>query len=154
MSTRPSIFHTDRGASIAFEEEAEIDHRKKAKDDDADVGRISMDYFFMSEEDRKASRHPLIVMPAERGQNRYMRATGKKGLGEGKEMEWLMKDMHAELKPWGYPGGGENPIMMRSVGEPSIVAVREALSRYHGGLVPPKRKVPRMERQKKLAKQS
>ena len=96
-----------------------------------------MDYLFMSEEDRSAPKNPLMVMTAESEQNRYMRATGKKGLGEGKEMEWLIKDMHEEFKSLGYPGGGENPIILKSDGEASIVAVREALGRYHGGLATP-----------------
>ena len=66
-----------------------------------------------------------------------MRAVGRKGLGEGKEMEWLIKDLLEELEAWGYPGGGDNKIIMKSDGERSIVAVREALARYHGGQVTP-----------------
>ena len=32
-----------------------------------------------------------------------MRAVEKKGLGEGSEMDWLIKDMHEELKHVGLP---------------------------------------------------
>ena len=52
-------------------------------------------------------------------------------------MEWLVKDIHAELKAWGRPGGSDNKIVMKSDGESPIVAVREALARKHGGVVSP-----------------
>ena len=57
---------------------------------------FSMDYFFTSQEEEKASQNPLMVMIDEQYGNRYMRAVGKKGLGEGNEMDWLIKDMHEE----------------------------------------------------------
>ena len=66
-----------------------------------------------------------------------MRAVGKKGLGEGNEMDWLIKDTHEELKSWGHPGGESNELILKSDGEPAIVAVREKLSRYHGGKITP-----------------
>ena len=91
----------------------------------------------MSQEDEKASQNPLMVMIDEEYGNRYMRAVGKKGLGEGNEMDWLIKDMHEELKSWGYPGGEGNELIFKSDGEPAIVAVRERLSRYHGGKITP-----------------
>jgi len=69
------------------------------------VPRIAMDYFFMNREEERASENPMMVMIDERHGNRYMRAVDKKGLGEGTEMEWLIKDTHEELKAWGYPGG-------------------------------------------------
>ena len=62
----------------------------------------------MSQEEERACQNPLIVMVDERTENKYMRAVGKKGLGEGSDMDWLIKDMHEELKSWGYPGGGDN----------------------------------------------
>ena len=49
----------------------------------------------------------------------------------------MIKDLHEELKAWGHPGGGDNKIIMKSDGERSIVAIREALARYHGGQVTP-----------------
>ena len=45
--------------------------------------------------------------------------------------------MHQELKPWGYPGGAKNALILKSDGEPAIVAVREALARCHGGRITP-----------------
>eukprot|EP00973_Karenia_brevis_P001395 189132-Karenia_brevis.AAC.1 len=59
--------------------------------------------------------------------DRYARAVGKEGLGDGVDMQWLVLDMHKELKAWGHPGGGENAIILKSDGEPALVAVREAL---------------------------
>ena len=69
--------------------------------------------------------------------NRYMRAVGMKGLGTGAEMHWLIHDMHKELKSWGYPGGENNPIILKCDGENAIGAVRDRLGRYHGGQVTP-----------------
>ena len=43
--------------------------------------------------------------------HRYMRAVGKKGLGDGHEMDWLIIDMHEELKSWGYTGAGSNELI-------------------------------------------
>ena len=61
----------------------------------------------------------------------------QKGMGKEGEMSWLIKDLHEELKSWGHPGGGGNRLILKSDGEPAIVAVREALAAYHGGSVTP-----------------
>ena len=66
-----------------------------------------------------------------------MRIVDSKGLSEDKADPWLVKDLHAELKAWGRPGGGENKLVIKSDGESPIVAVREALARKHGGIVSP-----------------
>ena len=68
----------------------------------------------MSQDEEKASENPLMVMIDEQSGNRYMRAVGKKGLGEGNEMDWLIKDMHEELKSWGHPGGENNELILKS----------------------------------------
>ena len=85
-------------------------HRAAPKEEDEEererrVPRISMDYFFMGQEGEKASECPMLVMVDESTGNCYMRAVGRKGLGEGREMEWLVRDMSEELKSWGHPGG-------------------------------------------------
>ena len=54
-----------------------------------------------------------------------MRSVKHKGLGDDGDESWLIKDMHQELKSWGHPGGGANAIILKSDGEPAIVAVRE-----------------------------
>ena len=46
-----------------------------------------------------------------------------------KEMEWLVKDIHEELKSWGHPGGQGNRLILRSDGENPIVALREAVAK-------------------------
>ena len=106
------------------------------------VPRISIDYFFMSKTDEAAHENPLVVMLDEATGEKYARAVGRKGLGTQGEMDWLIKDMAEELKAWGHAGGNSGHIILKSDGERSIVAVREALARYHGGKViqesPPK----------------
>ena len=54
--------------------------------------------------------------------------------------------MHQELKARGYPGGGQNALILKSDGEPALVAVREALARCHGGKITPEQP-PRGEHQ-------
>ena len=65
----------------------------KEKEDEEDkqhkVPRISMDYFFMGQQGERAHEYPMILMVDEHTDTRYIRAVGKKGLGEGKEMELI-----------------------------------------------------------------
>ena len=58
-------------------------------------------------------------------------------MGPDGDNSWLVKDKQQELKAWGHPGVGRNEIILKSDGEPAIVAVREALARCHGGQVTP-----------------
>ena len=96
----------------------------------------------MSKTDEAAHENPLVVMLDEATGEKYARAVGKKGLGAQGEMDWLIKDMAEELRSWGHAGGESGHIILKSDGERAIVAVREALARYHGGKVvqepPPK----------------
>ena len=110
------------------------------------VPKIALDYFFMSGADEAASQNPLCVMVDEESGERYARAVGQKGLGSHGELDWLIKDLSDELVAWGHLGGPAGHIILKSDGEPSIVAVREALARYHGGRVVPE-DVPRGESQ-------
>ena len=112
-------------------------HQKEREEQGVPVPRISMDYFFMSEEDKKASKNPIIVMIDEESGDRYARAVGQKGIGKDKEMEWLIKDLSLELKAWGHHGGPGGKRVMKSDGEKAIIAVREALARHHGGRITP-----------------
>ena len=93
-----------------------------------------------------ASDRPMMVMVDESTGNKYMRSVDRKGLGPDGDNSWLVKDMHQELKSWGHPGGMGNQLILKSDGEPAIVAVREALSRLHGGRVTPEQP-PRGEHQ-------
>ena len=45
--------------------------------------------------------------------------------------------MSAVLKSWGHSGGTGGEIILKSDGEPALVAVKEALMKYHGGVVIP-----------------
>ena len=98
---------------------------------------MSTDFFFMSQADEKADKNPLIVMVDESTGEKYARAVGKKGIGEENEMEWLVKDMSEEMKSWGHQGGDGGHIILKSDGERSIVALRTALAKFHGGKVVP-----------------
>ena len=131
-----------RGRNKAHGRQEEQDEEEREQR----VPRVSIDYFFMSVEEEKASANPMMVMIDEQNGNKYMRAVGRKGLGEGADMEWLIKDMHEEMKAWGYTGGPNSEIIMKSDGEPAIVAVREAVAKYHGGKVTPEQP-PRGESQ-------
>ena len=89
---------------IACEVEGNTPHLKRRGDDEqSQVPRISFDYFFMSWEDEAAHRNPMLVMKDEATGEKYARAVGQKGLGQGEEMQWLIADLHEELKSWGAP---------------------------------------------------
>ena len=51
--------------------------------------------------------------------------------------KWLVKDLHEELKSRGRTGGASGNVVIKTDGEASIVALRDALARYHGGIVTP-----------------
>ena len=132
--------HCVRGRAINKPHRAAKDEEEEAKE--RKVPKVSMDYFFIGQEGDRATEYPMIVMVDESTDSRYMRAVGKKGLGEGKEMEWLIRDMDEELKSWGYTGGQNEELILKSDGENSIKAVRDALGRYHGGKVTPEQPPP------------
>ena len=76
-------------------------------------------------------------MVDERSGSRYARAVGIKGLGEANSMDWLIEDISATLKSWGHAGGTGGEIILKSDGEPTMLAVRSAVMKYHGGIVIP-----------------
>ena len=92
-----------------------------------------MDYFFMSREDEAASSNPMLVMLDERSGSRYARLVGKKGLGSDGEMDWLVEDILVTMKSWGHAGGAAGHVIMKSDGEPAILAVKNALMHLLGG---------------------
>ena len=77
------------------------------------------------------------MLADERSGPRYARAVGIKGLGEVGSMDWLVEDISATLKSWGHAGGTGGGIIMKSDGEPALLAVRNAIMKYHGGIVNP-----------------
>ncbi len=112
-------------------------HMKSKEAEEEAVPKISMDYFFMSSKDEEAKENPLIVMMDEETGEKYARAVGHKGVGTAGERDWLVKDMDAEMKAWGHQGGVSGHIIMKSDGEPAVVARRNAVAGYHGGRVSP-----------------
>ena len=96
---------------------------------------MSIDYFFMSQEDDKTSANPIMVMVDERTCEKYARAVGHQCMGKNHDMEWLIKDMSNELKVWEAPSGTAGNIIQKSDGKPGILAVRDAPAKYHGGIV-------------------
>ena len=97
------------------------------------VPRISIDYFYMSKEDEEGKKNPVLVAVNESSNEKYARAAGQKGLGSEGEVQWLVKDMSAELRTWGHQGGEGGKIILKCDGESSIVALRDAIARLHGG---------------------
>ena len=77
------------------------------------VPRISIDYFYMSQKDQDAKTNPVIVAINEATGDKYARAAGQKGIGTDGEMEWLIRDITAELKSWGHQGGEGGRIILK-----------------------------------------
>ena len=105
--------------------------------EDVKAPRVRFDNFFMSTEDEETSKNPLLVMADERSGSRYARAVGIKGLGEAGSMDWLIEDISITLKSWGHAGGTGGEVILKSDGEPAMIAVRNAVMKYHGGIVIP-----------------
>ena len=114
-------------------------HKSKDSEDDEKlkVPRISMDYFFMSKKDEEETNNPVLVVLNEKTNEKYARAAGQKGIGTEGAVQWLVKDVAAEMRTWGHQGGTGGKIIMKSDGEASIVALRDAISKFHGGEVIP-----------------
>ena len=79
----------------------------------------------------------MLVAVNESSNEKYARAAGQKGLGSEGEVQWLVKDMSAELRTWGHQGGEGGKIILKCDGGSSIVALRDAIARFHGGEVIP-----------------
>ena len=121
-----------RGRSMA--------HRNRKKDEkDAEVPRIVMDYFFLTEEDRVAEKNPMMIMKDERTGERYGRMVEHKGLREGDDGTWIVSDMVRELRTWGHQGGEGGHIILKSDGEPAMQAVMDSIAQRLGGRVVPER---------------
>ena len=52
-------------------------------------------------------------------------------------MDWLVEDISTTLKSWGHAGGSGGEIIIKSDGEPALMAVRNAIVKYHGGIAIP-----------------
>ena len=107
----------------------------KKEDELKNVPRMVMDYLYMSEEDRNAGKHPIFCMKDESTGCRFARLVARKGLGADGEVDWLILEACAELKAWGHLGGEGSRIILKSDGEPALCALRDAIGRFHGGVV-------------------
>ena len=87
--------HCVRGAG------EKIPHRRKGCETEDEkrnkVPRMVLNYHFIGTRDAENGNNLLIAMKDEFPVNRHLRAVGQKGV-EG--MEWLVKDLHEELKSW------------------------------------------------------
>ena len=91
----------------------------------------------MSREDEKASANPQLVIADECTGSRYARMVGVKGLGEGGSMGWLLDDVSTAVKRWGHTGGPDQELIVKSDGEHALIAAKEAVMKYHGGIMVP-----------------
>ena len=62
---------------------------------------------------------------------------GGKGIGPAGEMDWLILDISNTLKSWGHTGGPGGHIIIKSDGEPAILALKTAVMQLHGGVCVP-----------------
>ena len=109
--------------------------RKTEREKETEIPRISMDYFYMSKKDEEAKENPVLVIVNEMTNERYARATGKKGVGTEGLQDWLVRDVSEEMKAWGHAGGVGGRVILKTDGEGAMVAFRDAVARYHGGMV-------------------
>ena len=96
-----------------------------------------MDYFYMSQKDEEAKENPNLVVINEASNEKYARAAGQKGVGTEGAVQWLIKDVSNEMKSWGHQGGEGGKIILTCDGEKAMVALRDAIAKYHGGEVIP-----------------
>ena len=52
-------------------------------------------------------------------------------------MSWFIEDLSDTLESCGHAGGREGELIMKSDGEPSILTLKEAVMKYHGGMMIP-----------------
>ena len=113
-------------------------HKKNTdKDMEGRVPKASMDYFYMSTEDEKASKNPLLVIVNEASGEKYARAVRRKGVRDDTEMLWLVKDICEELESWGHRGGSGGKIILKTDGEAAIKKLAETVAKQLGGEVIP-----------------
>ena len=131
-------------------------HRRMEKESDQleAVPRVSMDYLFMTEEDRLASKNPIIVMTDESTGMKCSRLLTKKGIGQDGENDWFILEACAELKSWGHAGGEGGHIILKADGEPALCALRDAIARLHGGQVVPEQSARGESQSNSMAEQS
>ncbi len=76
----------------------------------------------------------MLVATDLKGKGKFARIVGSKGLGEGGNNEWVIRELVKELEEWGYNG---QDMILRTDGEPSIVAVAKAVAVFRVGRTVP-----------------
>ena len=112
-------------------------NKDSEEEKEANVPRVSMDYFYMSQKDEEAMENPVLVVLNESTNEKYARAAGQKGVGNEGAVQWLVKDVSEELKTWGHQGGEGGKIILKCDGEKAMTALRDAVAKFHGGEVIP-----------------
>ena len=80
-------------------------HRKNRDSEEEEISkvpRISMDYVYMSKEDEEDTHNPVLAALNESTNDKYARAAGQKRIGTEGAVQWLVKDVAAELRAWGH----------------------------------------------------
>ena len=101
------------------------------------VPKIAMDYMYLNDQLDDVAQSPIMVMVDEGTGEKYARVVPYKGLGPAGEADWAVQDASEELRAWGHQGGIGQRLILKSDGEPAIIAFRDALGGYHGGIVVP-----------------
>ena len=96
-------------------------HRKRSAEDEILGPTISLDYAFMHEGEREEGTSPVLIAVDQITKAIWALEVDAKGVDTGAGVEWL----YGKLKHSGYEGV---KITLRSDQEPSIVAVKDALS--------------------------
>ena len=105
-------------------------HAKRTDGHNNELPTISIDYHFMSQEEEKANKNPLLVMTDDKLKTIFARAAGEKGVGSDGALEWLIVAIVAELDAWGYRG---QDIVLKCDQENAIEALRKAVSELRSG---------------------
>ena len=95
---------------------------------------ISMGYFYISTKDEEAKENPILVVLNKESNAKYAGATGMKGVGTEGVQEWFVRDVCEEFKSWGHAGGVGGYIILKSDIEKSMIAFRQEVAEFHGGV--------------------
>ena len=79
----------------------------------------------------------MLVMVNEDTGDKFAGMSGVKGIGQVGNQDWLLIDAADCLKTWGHTGGNESKLILKSDGERSITAFKNALGKLQGGVVIP-----------------
>ena len=99
--------------------------------------RVSFDYAFLGGGSDDASKGTVLVVLDEMTGEKYARLVPCKGVCDSGATDWVIQDVSRELQAWGYTGGDAQQLVLKSDGERSVVSLKEAVGRFHGGRAVP-----------------